>query len=144
MKINIVYWSGTGNTEQMAHLIAEGALREGAEVKVMKVSEATLADAEACDVLLLGCPSMGDEVLEESEFEPYISLLEPNISGKKLGLFGSYGWGDGEWMRRWGERTRRNGGILLVDSLSVNEAPEGIDLKRCRDFGAKAVSYALI
>ena len=95
MKVSIVYWSGTGNTEAMANAVAEGAKNTGAEVELLPVS---------ADALLFGCPAMGSEELEESEFEPFFSSVEGSLSGKKVGLFGSYDWGDGEWMRTWQQR----------------------------------------
>ena len=133
MQINIIYWSGTGNTEAMAKLIQEGAESAGATVALKNVSSASPDDIN-CDVLVLGCPSMGAEVLEESEFEPFIVSIEGLISGKKLALFGSYGWGDGQWMREWDERMKAAGAELVAESLIVNEAPEG---QECVDFGTK-------
>jgi len=133
MQINIIYWSGTGNTEAMAKLIQEGAESAGATAALKNVSSASPDDIN-CDVLVLGCPSMGAEVLEESEFEPFIVSIEGLISGKKLALFGSYGWGDGQWMREWDERMKAAGAELVAESLIVNEAPEG---QECVDFGTK-------
>jgi flavodoxin short chain len=135
MQINIVYWSGTGNTEAIAKLIAEGAQGAGASVELKDVSAAG-ADALNCDVLALGCPSMGAEVLEESTFEPYITSIEDAVRGKKLALFGSYGWGDGEWMRNWSARMQNAGASLVAESLIVNDAPSGDSEQQCRDFGA--------
>lgn len=136
MKINIIYWSGTGNTEKMASLIKEGAEGKGAEVNVKEVADASAADLD-CDVLALGCPSMGSEVLEEDEFEPFIASIEGSVSGKKLALFGSYGWGDGEWMRNFDTRMKGTGAVLVTDSLIVNEAPEGDAAEQCKAFGAQ-------
>jgi flavodoxin short chain len=136
MQINIIYWSGTGNTEAMANLIAEGAQGAGATVTLTEVSSADAATALNDDVLALGCPSMGAEVLEEAEFEPFIASIEGNVSGKKLALFGSYGWGDGQWMRDWTERMEKAGATLVAESLIVNDAPSGEAEQRCRDFGA--------
>ena len=133
MQINVIYWSGTGNTEAMADFIKEGAESAGATATVKNVSDASVDDMN-CDILVLGCSSMGDEVLEESEFEPYMESIEDSISGKKLALFGSYGWGDGQWMRDWDERVLAAGAELVAESLVVNEAPEG---QECKDFGAK-------
>ena len=132
MQIKVIYWSGTGNTEAMANLIKEGAEGAGATVILKNVSEASASDVN-CDVLALGCPSMGDEVLEEGEFEPFIASIEGSIGGKKIALFGSYGWGDGGWMRDWNERMKNAGAELVVESLIVNEAPSG---QECKDFGA--------
>lgn len=136
MKINIIYWSGTGNTEKMASLIKEGAEGKGAEVNVKEVADASAADLD-CDVLALGCPSMGSEILEEDEFEPFIASIEGSVSGKKLALFGSYGWGDGEWMRNFDTRMKGTGAVLVTDSLIVNEAPEGDAAEQCKAFGAQ-------
>ena len=132
MQINIIYWSGTGNTEAMANYIKESAEGAGASVTLKSVSDAGGADID-CDVLCLGCPSMGAEVLEESEFEPFMTSIEGSISGKNVALFGSYGWGDGEWMRDWDERVKNAGATLVIESLIVNEAPRGDE---CRTFGA--------
>jgi len=131
MQINIIYWSGTGNTEAMANFIKEGAEGAGATVTLKEVSAATAADVD-CDMLCLGCPSMGAEVLEEDAFEPYIASIEGSVSGKKLALFGSYGWGDGEWMRDFDDRMKNAGATLVTGSLIVNESPEGDE---CRAFG---------
>ena len=136
MQINIVYWSGTGNTEAMAGLIKEGAEGAGAAVTMTDVSSADQNAALSADVLALGCPSMGAEVLEESEFEPFIASIEGSVSGKKLALFGSYGWGDGEWMRDWTDRMEKAGATLVVESLIVNETPEGDAIDQCKEFGA--------
>ena len=108
MKVSIVYWSGTGNTEAMANAVAEGAKNAGAEVELLPVSVAS-ADVIGSDALLFGCPAMGAEELEESEFEPFFSSVEGSLSGKKVGLFGSYDWGDGEWMRTWQQRVQSEG-----------------------------------
>jgi len=132
VKINIVYWSGTGNTEAMAKHIQEGARGAGADVALLEVSKADASALDA-DVLALGCPSMGVEELEETEFEPYVSSILGSVSGKKLALFGSYGWGDGEWMRAWAERMENAGAALVAESLTVNEAPAGDE---CRAWGA--------
>ena len=134
MKINLIYWTGSGNTEAMANLIKEGAESAGAEVSMKFVTDANEDDLN-CDVLALGCPSMGDEVLEEGDFEPYIASIEGSLSGKKVALFGSYGWGDGQWMRDWDERMKAAGAVLATESLIVNEAPSGDSEQVCRFFG---------
>lgn len=134
MQINVIYWSGTGNTEAMANLIKQGAESGGAHVNLKSVSEATAEDVN-CDVLVLGCPSMGDEVLEESEFEPFVASIEGSVAGQKIALFGSYGWGDGQWMRDWDERMKNSGAVLAVESLIVNEAPGGESEQECKAFG---------
>jgi flavodoxin short chain len=136
MRINIIYWSGTGNTEAMAKLIAEGAQGAGAEITLTEVSCADDTTALDADLIALGCPSMGAEVLEDSEFEPFIDSIEDRLCGKTLALFGSYGWGDGEWMRNWTERMEKAGASLAAEGLIVNEAPSGKAEQQCRDFGA--------
>jgi flavodoxin short chain len=135
MKVSIVYWTGTGNTESMANLIKEGAESKGAEVSMKLVGDASESDVLDSDVAFLGCPSMGDEELEDSEFAPYIDKIEKSISGKKLGLFGSYGWGSGQWMDNWTERMKNAGAVIIGESLIVNEAPSGNDTDKCKDFG---------
>jgi flavodoxin short chain len=135
MKVNIIYWSGTGNTEAMAELIREGAESTGAEVTLKEIVQASGADLD-CDVLALGCSAMGAEVLEEDEFEPYFASIEGSLAGRRLALFGSYGWGDGEWMRDWTQRSEIAGAVLVAEGLMVNEMPTGEDVERCRDFGA--------
>ena len=132
MNINIIYWSGTGNTENMANFIKDGAESCGAIVTVRNVSEADEKDIEGYDVVCFGCPSMGAENLEESEFEPFIESIEPIVSGKKIALFGSYGWGDGQWMREWSERMTNAGAVLVQEGLIVNYSPEGDE---CKEFG---------
>ena len=128
-KVAVIYWSGTGNTQQMAEAVAEGAKGAGAEVSVFSVSEISAADAAAYDHLALGCPAMGGEVLEESEFEPFFSELEGSLSGKKVVLFGSYGWGGGEWMDIW---KRDNAGLNIVDTVICQDAPDDDALAACR------------
>ena len=100
-KTAVIYWSGTGNTEAMAEAVAEGAKSVNPETELFAVSDISAGDAAGYDTLILGCPAMGAEVLEEGEFEPFFSELEPKLAGKNVALFGSYGWGDGEWMRTW-------------------------------------------
>lgn len=136
-KVAVIYWSGTGNTQQMADAVAEGAKGAGAEVSVFSVSEISATDAAAYDHLALGCPAMGGEVLEESEFEPFFSELEGSLSGKKVVLFGSYDWGDGQWMRDWQQRTVQAGAQMPADGLIVNLTPDEDGLAQCRELGAR-------
>ena len=140
-KIAVIYWSMSGNTEAMANAIAEGAESAGAEVDVKQVSEITVDQALEYDKLALGCPSMGDEVLEEDEMEPFFTALEGKISGKKVVLFGSYDWGDGQWMRDWAERTKKAGAVLAADPLIVNLSPDADGKAKCRELG-KALADA--
>ncbi|MDR1924012.1 MAG: flavodoxin [Planctomycetaceae bacterium] len=138
MKVSIIYWSGTGNTEAMANLIKEGVVSTGAEVVIKPVGDAAESDVTDVDIAFLGCPSMGDETLEDSEFEPFISKIEKKVAGKKLGLFGSYGWGSGQWMDDWSKRMKDAGAVLIAESLIVNEAPAGDDVEKCKNFGKSA------
>ena len=136
-KIAVIYWSGTGNTEQMAAAVAQGAGAAGAEVELVHVSSVTADAAAGYDALALGCPAMGAEVLEETEFEPFFSALEGKLSGKKVGLFGSYGWGDGQWMRDWYDRTASAGASLVGgEGVMANEAPDEAALAACKELGA--------
>ena len=135
-KMTVIYWSQTGNTEAMAKAIAQGAEAAGAEVKLLTVSEASEADVTGSDLVAFGCPAMGAEVLEESEFEPFFTELEGSLSGKKVALFGSYGWGDGQWMRDWADRLAASGAAACGEPLTVNEAPDEDGLAQCRALGA--------
>ena len=135
-KIAVIYWSMSGNTEAMANAIAEGAQGAGAEVDVKQVSDITVDQALEYDKLALGCPAMGAEVLEESEFEPFFTELESRLGGKKVALFGSYGWGDGQWMRDWQQRVDdANASLYNGEGLIINETPDD-GLEQCRQFGA--------
>jgi flavodoxin short chain len=136
--IAVIYWSGTGNTEKMAKAVAEGAKAQGAEVKLMEVAKATMEDVLKADALALGCPSMGCEVLEESEMEPFVEALEnENITGKPMVLFGSYDWGDGQWMKEWADRMSQLGVNLVAEGLIVQNTPEGEELTICMELGSK-------
>lgn len=128
-KTAVIYWSGTGNTEQMAQAVAQGA---GGEL--FAVSD-WAGDLSLYDHLAFGCPSMGVEVLEESEFEPFFAGIENELKGRKVALFGSYGWGDGEWMRNWESRVKENGAQLFREGLTVNDTPDDDGLTACRQFG---------
>ena len=130
MKTAVIYWSGTGNTEAMAKAVAESA---GAEL--FTVSEFS-GNVEDYDAVAFGCPAMGAEMLEEDEFEPFFTEIEGRLSGKKVGLFGSYGWGDGEWMRNWETRVESDGAVLAGgEGVIANDAPSDDDLEKCRALG---------
>lgn len=131
-KVSIIYWTGSGNTEQMANFIAEGAKEAGADVDVAHVSSVKAEDVQDADILVLGSPSMGVEVIEESEMEPFVASLEGKVNGKKIALFGSYGWGDGQWLRDWVERMNGYGASVIGEGLAVQGTPEGGE---CREFG---------
>lgn len=134
MKTAVIYWSGTGNTEAMAKAVSEGA---GAELFTVSDFSGSVEDYDAA---AFGCPAMGAEVLEEDEFEPFFSSVEDKLNGKKVALFGSYGWGDGEWMRNWEERVKADGAVLVNgEGLIANETPSDDDLEKCRQLGKALV-----
>ncbi len=135
-KVSVVYWSGTGNTEAMANMIAEGVKEAGKEADVLPVSIASVADLQAASAFALGCPSMGVEQLEEAEMEPFMCELESGISGKQVGLFGSYGWGNEEWMRDWEERVGMAGAsVVNGEGIAVNGAPGTDAEETLKDLG---------
>ena len=136
-KIYVVYWSQTGNTEAMAEAVARGIRSEGKESAVVEVGSISPEELKEEAVFALGCPAMGAEVLEESEMEPFVETLETFVKGKTVGLFGSYGWGDGEWMRSWEERCKNAGIQLACDSVICNEMPDDEGLKQCEKLGEK-------
>ena len=135
-KIAVVYWSGTGNTESMAEAVADGAKEKGAEVESFTAADFSADKMDEFDAVAFGCPSRGVEELEESEFLPMFEACESKLSGKKIALFGSYGWGDGEWMRNWEERCIGDGAVIAADCLTVNEAPDDDALDSCKELGA--------
>lgn len=136
-KLNIIYWSGTGNTEQMAELIKEGASAAGAEVEVIEVSSADSTSVES-DLVAFGCPSMGAEELEPV-MEEYVDSVLGSLSGKTVGLFGSYDWGEGQWMEDWKEKIEGSGATVVGNGLIVNLTPEGDAIEDCKNYGAEIV-----
>ncbi|WP_040196854.1 flavodoxin [Candidatus Soleaferrea massiliensis] len=135
-QIAVVYWSGTGNTASMARFVADGIKEAGAEAQLFTASEFTPDMVKEYSRIAFGCSSMGAEELEESEFEPMFASVEDDLKGKKIVLFGSYGWGDGEWMRSWEERVIADGVTLAADFVIANEAPDDEAAKECRKLGA--------
>lgn len=141
-KAAVIFWSQTGNTEQMANAIAEGIREGGMECDLLNVADTNPADAAAYAKIALGCPAMGAEVLEETEFDPFFTELESKISGRKVALFGSYGWGDGQWMRDWCERVKEDGAQLFSDEgLVCNETPDDDVQAACRKLGADLANW---
>ncbi len=134
--IAVVYWSGSGNTEKMANAVAAGA---GA--RVFDVSSFSPEMTDSFDKIAFGCPAMGDEVLEEGEFEPFFRETEPKLRGKKTALFGSYGWGDGRWMREWEERVKSDGALLFENGLIINSIPDKYGLEECEKFGREFAGF---
>lgn len=138
-KIAVVYWSGTGNTEAMANYVVEGAKESGADVTLFTATEFSKDLIDDFDAFAFGCPSMGSEELEDSEFEPMFTSIESKLKGKRIALFGSYGWGDGEWMRTWEETCVDDGAILACDSVTCNDAPDEEAKSACTLLGKTLV-----
>lgn len=139
-KLLIVYWSGTGNTETMAKEVAKGAESAGAEAVLKTVAEANAELIKGAEALAFGCPAMGAEVLEETEVEPFIAGLgKAELEGKSLGLFGSYDWGDGQWMREWAQRMKDLGAQVDGDGLITQLEPSEDALNQCRELGKRLV-----
>lgn len=134
-KIAVVYWSGTGNTEAMAAAVAEGAKAAGGEVSLIQAAQFQAQQMDDFDAIAFGCPAMGAEELEEEEFAPMFSACEEKLAGKPIALFGSYGWGDGEWMRSWEEECQSKGAKLLSESVLCQEAPDEEGSENCRRLG---------
>lgn len=130
-KVAVIYWSGTGHTEAMAEAVAKGA--DGVLLTCAEVPEDVAAQYDA---FALGCPAMGSEELDEDEFGPLFEKLAPSLAGKKVALFGSYGWGDGEWMRTWEDNCRAAGIVLACDSVTCQEDPDADALAACEALGA--------
>lgn len=135
-KVNIVFWSGTGNTAAMAEFIAQGVAEAGGEAALIPVNEANAEELIAEKAFALGCPSMGSEQLEEMEMEPFMSELEGKAAGKQIVLFGSYGWGNQEWMRDWEERVASAGATVVNgEGITVNGAPGADTEDACKAAG---------
>lgn len=136
-KITVIYWSGTGNTEMMAKAVVKGAQASGSEVKLLTVDQASLDDVVNADGIALGCPSMGAEVLEEEEMEPFVESIKEVVSGKSVVLFGSYDWGNGEWMKDWETRMEGYGANLVDEGLILQLEPTDEGLELCKALGIK-------
>ena len=134
-KIAVVYWSGTGNTELMAEQVAQGVKEAEEEVTTFTAGEFSADLIDSYDAIAFGCPSMGVEQLEESEFEPMFTECESKLKDKKIALFGSYGWGDGEWMRNWESLCTSRGAVLVCNSVTCNEAPDEEANEACKNLG---------
>ena len=134
-EVIVAFWTGTGNTAEMAEYVAEGIREGGAEAKVVSVDDISAADLKDAAAFALGCPSMGVEQLEESTMEPFVEEVCGFASGKTIGLFGSYGWGDGEWMRNWEEDCKTAGAILACDPVICNDEPDDDAKEACQNLG---------
>ena len=135
-KIAVVFWSGTGNTKAMAEAVLAGAKDAGAQADIFEAADFDNGKAAGYDALAFGCPAMGAEELEDSEFEPMFADVEGSLTGKKVALFGSYGWGDGQWMRDWEDRCNAVGARLVCESVMANNAPGADELDACKSLGA--------
>ena len=138
-KISVVFWTQGGNTESMANAVVEGIKEAGKEAEAVFVSDMNIDELKGEGVFALGCPAMGAEVLEESEMEPFVADVEGFASGKKIGLFGSYGWGDGEWMRNWEDSCKEAGANLVCESVICQEEPDDEATEACKALGAALV-----
>ncbi len=138
-KIAVVYWSGTGNTEAMANAVSDGAKGAGADVSLFTATDFSSDKMNDFDAIAFGCPSMGAEELEDTEFEPMFDSCKAQLGGKKIALFGSYGWGDGEWMRTWSENCKGSGAVLVCEPVICNEAPDDDAVTACKNLGAALV-----
>ena len=135
-EIIVAYWSQTGNTEAMANAVGEGIEAAGKKALVTEISGVSMDDLKNASVFAMGCPAMGAEVLEEAEMEPFVMEVEGFDSGKNIGLFGSYGWGDGEWMRSWVERMTAAGAVVVGgEGVICQETPDEEALESCRALG---------
>ena len=135
-QIIVAYWSQTGNTEAMANAVAEGIKEAGKDAAVLPISAVSMDDLKAADSFALGCPAMGAEVLEEGEMEPFVTEVEGFVSGKKVGLFGSYGWGDGQWLRDWEDRMNAAGAVIATgEGVIAHEAPDDDAIAACKALG---------
>ena len=138
-KVAVVYWSGTGNTEAMAKAVEEGIKSSGGEAVLLSSSAFDSAKLSEFDAVAFGCPAMGNEVLEESEFDPMFTGIESALKDKKIALFGSFGWGDGQWMRDWEDRCKSAGAVLAAESVTANESPDEEAVNKCKALGASLV-----
>lgn len=138
-KTAVVFWSGTGNTEEMANAVLEGMKENGADASIYSADAFQAGDVDGYDAIAFGCPAMGAEVLEEDEFQPLFDECKSALEGKKVALFGSYGWGDGEWMRNWEDDCKEAGIELACDSVVCNDAPDEDAITACKELGAALV-----
>ncbi len=136
-KIAVVYWSGTGNTETMANCIMEGLKAGGADAELFNVSDFDVATLDNYDKMAFGCPAMGAEELEPDEFEPMWESIEDKLSGRKIALFGSYEWAEGEWMQTWQDRAKEKGADLFEEGLIAYDSPDDDAQEQCRSFGER-------
>ena len=140
MKVNVIFWSGTGNTEAMANEIVNEINLTGHEGNLIFVGDATLADVDECDVVLFGCSAMGEDELEEEFMRPFMDKANTHLNGKKVGLFGSYEWYEGGWMDIWEDEIKAAGADLIAPGVKAYDFPDDKAMKSCRDLASTAVS----
>lgn len=139
-KFAVIYWSGTGNTEMMAKAVLEGIETNGSTSALLTPEDVSISTMDEFDGIAFGCPSMGAEELEESEFAPMFEQCRCKLAGKSIALFGSYGWGDGEWMRNWEASCKEDGAILVGAPVICNDAPDEEGLHNCKLLGEALAS----
>lgn len=141
-KIIVAYWSQTGNTAAMAEAIGQGIKEAGKEAVVTDISSVSMDDLKEAKAFALGCPAMGAEVLEEGEMEPFVTDVETFAAGKKIGLFGSYGWGDGQWMRDWEDRMSTAGAeVVGREGVICQGMPDDAAIAECAELGKALAAY---
>ena len=138
MKVAVIYASTTGNTEAMANAINEALKASGEDVVFGTADSADKAAVKSCDVILLGSPAMGDEILEDT-MEEFYTAIESSLNGKKVGIFGSYDWGDGQWLRDWSDRLKNAGAVNAAEPLMVHLTPEEADVEQCKAWAMSAI-----
>lgn len=138
MKVAVIYASTTGNTEAMANAINEALKTSGEDVVFGTADSADKAAVTSCDVILLGSPAMGDEILEDT-MEEFYTGIESSLNGKKVGIFGSYDWGDGQWLRDWSDRLKNAGAVNAAEPLMVHLTPEEADVEQCKAWAMSAI-----
>ena len=138
MKVAVIYASTTGNTEAMANAINEALKASGEDVVFGTADSADKAAVTSCDVILLGSPAMGEEVLEDT-MEEFYTAIESSLNGKKVGIFGSYDWGDGQWLRDWSDRLKNAGAVNAAEPLMVHLTPEEADVEQCKAWAMSAI-----
>ena len=142
-KVNIIFWTQGGNTSAMADAIGKGVAESGSEANVVAVGANSAALVNESKAFALGCPAMGDEVLEEDEMEPFVASIEGDVSGKTILLFGSYGWGDGQWMRDWTARMQKAGATVLGgEGIICQEVPDADTLAKLENAGKELAALA--
>ena len=134
-KIAVIYWSGTGNTAAMADADVEGVKSAGGQPELFTAESFNSDMVDNYDFIACGCTSMGCEQLEDTEFEPMFDSCKNKLKGKKIALFGSYGWGDGEWMQTWENDCKSFGADLVCDSVICNDAPDDEAVAKCENLG---------